>query len=102
MKGDMALSASRAGAPCGVRRDASLAEIDANWVALEVVLETTAQALPSCGCRVVVSLSRYRLAEESQRRALAVDLMDEVQFCQVGMTVASLRTVAKLKPRLIV
>jgi len=58
--------------------------------------EMTAQALPSCGCRVVVSLSRYKPAVESQRRVLAASLMAEEAFAQVGIWLVELRIWARV------
>lgn len=71
----MASAASGAGAPCGVHRLTKLPLIDSICEGLSVMLETTAQELPSWDMSVVVSSSMYIPALLFQRRSLAAVLI---------------------------
>src|ERR1051326_4024323 len=89
--GQIASPASGAGAPYGVHLAARLAEMLSTWAADCVRLESTAQTLPSCGARLVVSLSRYIPCAGSQRRSLAAVLMAAAEACHLWTSVVSLR-----------
>jgi hypothetical protein len=76
--------------------------MEALCVEVRVRFAFTAQALPSCGERVVVSLSVYSPVWAFQRRLLAAALMVAALGVQEAIDVVSLRIVARLRPRLIV
>lgn len=74
--------ASGAGAPYVPQRDLSADEMAEDWEDESVRFALSAQALPSWGLRVVVSLSMKRPVEGDQRRALAAVLMVEAMGVQ--------------------
>lgn len=69
------------------------------WAGMRVRLATTAQALPSWGWRVVLSLSKKRDVVGSQRIALAAVFTVAAAAAHVVAEVGSLRTVASSMPR---
>lgn len=90
--------ASGAGAPYVPHRALSADEIAADWEDVSVRFALSAQALPSWGLSVVVSLSVNRPVDGDQRRALAAVLMVEAMGVQCAMEAVSLRIPARPMP----
>ena len=85
MKGDTASAASGAGAPYLPQRELRAEEMVLLWLVERVRLALMAHALPSCGWRVVVSLSLYRPLLASQSFLLAADLIPLAILLQLAL-----------------